>query len=147
VGVVGVVVGVVGVVGVWVCVGVVGVVGVVWVVVVLAVEVVVVGCASGCLQSSRACLRRFTIPWCNVLRSPVSMLDGSAPKSCSVFRMAASVSEQSPLPDCAAWATASKSLCSGPALAAGISFPVEAPQETSSAAARPAAWLAILHAH
>src|SRR6202035_4243869 len=83
--------------------------------VVFTVDVVVVGCASGCLQSSSACLRRFVIPWCSVLRSPVSTLEGSAPKSCSVLRIAASVAAQLPLPDSAAWATASKSLCSGPA--------------------------------
>ncbi len=115
------------------------VVGVVVAVLVVVFGTLVVGvvCTSGSTQSASARTRRFWMPWRSVWRSPVSSVAGSASKSCSVFRIALSVVAQLPLPASASCATVSKSLCSGPEDATGISLSLELPQETSSAAARP----------
>ena len=96
----------------------------------LAVVLVPVFCASGCAHSARARLRRFSMPWRSVSRSPESIDPGRPLKSCSVLASAVSVAEQSPLPLSAACATVSKSPCSGPESATGISLPLELPQAT-----------------
>ncbi len=131
----------------WVVVGVlcVGVVCVtVGVVVVVLVLVVVFGvvCGGGRLRERLfAEHERIRVQLCDAFLKPVaqarSTVGGSALKSRSVFRIAASVATQLPPAFSAAWATVSKSLCRGPAFSTGISPAPELPQETSSATATP----------
>ena len=71
------------------------------------------------------------------LRRPASTRRGQRAEVLFGLRERGFGGEQLPSPFCAACATASKSLCSGPALAAGIRPLPELPQETSSAAATP----------
>ncbi len=92
---------------------------------------------SGCVQSSSACPCRCEIPCCSLARRPASTLAGSAAKSCSVVRSAASVGAQSPPPFSAACSTFWKSATNGPAFSEGISPAPELPQETSTAALTP----------
>jgi hypothetical protein len=88
----------------------VGVVGVVFVWVVLVVvfgEVAVtVVCGSGCWHRPNASERSFAMPSRSLERRPESTVEGSAAKSRSVLRTAASVAVHAPSPFSAAWAIA-----------------------------------------
>ena len=104
--------------------------------------VVVVGRLRERLRAQRrsARLRRFSMPWRSVLRRPASIARAAARRSpvrssAAPLRSPCSCRRRSS----AACATASKSLCSGPALAAGIRPLPELPHATSSAASTPSA--------